>query len=62
MDRGAWQATVHGVTESDMPEGLMHTHRNHRRLTTALQLVRKQEWYPQLSPSSLNAFLTDLGI
>ena len=24
VDRGAWQATVHGVTESDMTE---HTHR-----------------------------------
>ena len=22
MDRGAWRATVHGVTESDMPEQL----------------------------------------
>ena len=25
MDRGTWQATVHGVTESDMTEWLTHT-------------------------------------
>ena len=24
VDRGAWRATVHGVTESDMAEQLMH--------------------------------------
>ena len=26
MDRGAWQATVHAIVESDMTEGLTHTH------------------------------------
>ena len=25
MDRGAWQATVHGIAESDMSEQLTHT-------------------------------------
>ena len=26
MDRGAWWATVHGITESDMTEQLTHVH------------------------------------
>ena len=27
MDKGAWQATVHAVAESDMTEVTSHTHR-----------------------------------
>ena len=36
MDRGAWQATVHGVTESDMTEQLILT-LNHIRETRAIK-------------------------
>ena len=31
MDRGAWQATVHGVTESDMTEATQHVSKEHKR-------------------------------
>ena len=27
MDRGAWQATVHGVSESDTIEATKHSHK-----------------------------------
>ena len=32
VDRGAGQATVHGVTESDMTERLTHTHTHHYQI------------------------------
>ena len=32
MDRGAWRATVGGVTESDMTEGYTHTHTHTHRI------------------------------
>ena len=34
MDRGAWQATVHGVTDIDTTEQLTHTH-THTRFGTS---------------------------
>jgi len=35
MDRGAWRATVHRVTESDMTEQLSTTHAQQERPSTA---------------------------
>ena len=31
MDRGAWWATVHGITELDMSERLMRAHTHNRQ-------------------------------
>ena len=40
MDRGTWQAIVHGVSESDMPEQLStHTHPHTLRKVFLLLLL-----------------------
>ena len=44
MDRGAWQATVHRVTESDMTKSHTYTHRGKKKkkemLRTAYELFQ----------------------
>ena len=39
MDRGTWQATVHGVVESDTAEQFTHTHTHTHTHTLDVFLV-----------------------
>jgi len=44
MDRGAWRATVHSVTESDMPERLTeHNNMNSTIATKDLLVLLKSD-------------------
>ena len=43
VDRGAWRATVHWVTESDTNEQLTHTHRLTITLFVPIIQIRNQE-------------------
>ena len=42
MDRGAWQATVHGVPESDITEGLSLMLNHKTRLTPGFSVQRRK--------------------
>ena len=45
MDGGTWQATVHGVTKSNMTEQLIHTH-THIYMVSILYIYMVSITYP----------------
>ena len=60
MDRGAWQATVHGIIESDMTEYThTHTHIYHSALKilyTASDLLNSKECSEPLANGNHKTF------
>ena len=48
LDIGTWRATVHEVTESDMTEQLMHTHRGCIYLYIYIYICCVQSWASQV--------------
>ena len=54
MDRGAWWATVHGITELDMSETAEHTH-------TPFYLPHQATQFWHLQKDLCNLWVTDLN-
>ena len=57
MDRGAWQATVHGITESDLTEVTQHACACH--ITGTATVFVNREVYSIGHPVSLGLPLTE---
>ena len=54
MGRGAWQATVHGVTESDMTEWLTYIHISFKALHTLVLTCPSASDLMTFSPSPIS--------
>ena len=53
MDRGAWQATVHSVTELDTTEATEHTHTHTHIYYSTTQRVG-HDWATEMNWTELN--------
>ena len=56
MGRGAWQATVHGVTESNMTEQPTHTH----KVIKVICLLLKENIYYIYSNFNYSSYLNQM--
>ena len=56
IDRGVWQAIIHGVSESDTTELLTHTHVSLKELVQELRTFLAVQWLRLHLPPQVHGF------